>query len=139
MDQTRPGTIAMLAGGAVLLISTFLDWQKVDFGIASASANAWDRGLSGFFLLFIAGIAMGIAGVTAFAPLVDLPGQVMGSTLTQVVMLLGASALVFSFCMLFAFEGFQIGTILAFASSAAVTAGGYMENTAEADQPPRPI
>lgn len=129
----------MLAGGAVLLISTFLDWQKVDFGIASASANAWDRGLSGFFLLIIAGIAIAIAGITAFAPQVDLPGQVMGYTLTQVVMLLGASAFVFSFCMLFAFEGFQIGTILAVLSSAGVAAGAYMENATDAGRPARPI
>ncbi len=132
MDSIRPGTIATLAGGVVLLIASFLDWQSFGAGGFSIGLNAWDRGLTGFFLLVIAGIAIGVAAVDGFAPQVNLPENILDFSRNQLVGALGAAAFVFSFCMLFALEGFQIGTILAVLASAAIVVGARMEDQAGA-------
>ena len=127
----------MLGGGVVLLIASFLDWQS----LGPFSANAWDRGLFGFFLLVIAGVAIAVSAIGAFAPQVALPDQVLGFTMTQLVTALGAAAFLMSFGLLFQFEGFQIGSILAVLASAAIVAGGVMDagGTGSADEPRRTI
>jgi len=132
MNSLRPGIIATLAGGVVLLIASFLDWQSFGAGGFSIGFTAWDRGLTGFFLLVIAGVAIGFAAVAGFAPQVNLPEDVLGFSRNQLVMALGASTFIFSICMLFANGGFQIGTILAVLASAAIAVGAYMEDQAEA-------
>ena len=123
MNDLKPSTWAMLGGGVVLLIASFLDWQS----LGPFSTNAWDRGLFGFFLLVIAGVAIAVSAIGAFAPQVSLPEQVLGFTMTQLVTALGAAAFLMSFGLLFQFEGFQIGSILAVLASAAIVAGGVME------------
>lgn len=127
MNQLRPGAIAMMAGGAVLLIGSFLDWQSFGSGSFSISANAWDRGLLGFFLLLISAVAIGVAAVDAFAPQVNLPEDILGFSKVQLVLVLGFAAFVVSFGLLFLAEGFKIGSILATLGSGAVVAGAIME------------
>ncbi len=122
MDNVKPGALAMIVGGALLLIGSFLDWQSF-FGFGQ---SAWDRGLLGFFLLVIAAIAIAVPAIQSFAPQVNLPDQVLGMSMLKIATLVGMSAFLISFGLLFIFEGFQIGSILATLGSAAIVAGGYM-------------
>jgi hypothetical protein len=139
MDNVKPSTWAMLGGGILLLISSFLDWFKIGGGGFSVSSNAWDRGLLGFFLLLISGVAIAVAVIDAFAPQIQLPDSIIGFTPVQAAMALGTAALVLSFSLLFAFKGFQIGTILAVLSSAAIVVGGHLDNKPAEAEPPRTI
>ena len=138
MNDLKPSALAMLGGGVVLLLASFLDWQS----LGRFSANAWDRGLLGFFLLVIAGVAIAVSAIGAFAPQVSLPDQILGFTMTQLVTALGVASFLMSFGLLFQFEGFQIGSILAVLASAAIVAGGVMDmrgGAATADEPRRTI
>lgn len=137
MNNVRPGALTVMIGGALLLIASFLDWFKVDFGFGSASANAWDFGLTGFFLLVLSGVVIAIAAIRSFAPQTNLPQQVLGLTQNQLIMGLGYVAFFLAFASLFRREGFQIGTILALLSSGAIAVGGYLEQQA-GDAPPPP-
>lgn len=135
MENMKPGAIAMLAGGVVLLIASFLDWQK----LGPFSQSAWDRGLTGLFLLAIAAVAIAVPAIAAFAPQVELPREILGMSLMRFATVLGVSAFIISFSLLFQFEGFQIGSILAVLASAAIVAGGYMEDGTTDSGPARTI
>ena len=135
MDNATPSTWAMLAGGAVLFIATFLDWQS--FG--GFGTNAWDRGILGLFLIVIAGIAIAVAVIQAFAPQVQLPQEILTFTPTQAATALGAASFLISFGLLFQFEGFAIGSILAVLGSAAIVVGGVLDQGAVGNEPPRTI
>lgn len=125
MNDMRPGAIAVLAGGVVLLISTFLDWR--------GPFTIWEGnlfGLTGFFLFIIAAAVIAVAAIRAFAPQVNLPSEVLGMSLDQAVAGLGIAVVLLTFSLLFADEGAKIGTILALVGAAAITAGGVMEEQA---------
>lgn len=137
MDNIKPAAAATIGGGAILLISTFLDWQKVGGGGFSFSRNAWDRSfLTGLFLLLIAVAAIAVPVITNFAPQVKLPQDVLGFSPARLVTLLGSSAFIISFSLLFQAEGFQIGSILAVLASAAIVAGGFLDGDAVSDSEP---
>ncbi len=130
MDSLKPSQIALMAGGLVLLIGSFLDWQSLGpFGF-----NAWDRGLLGFFLLVISGVAIAVGAIGAFAPQVSLPSDLLGFTPVKFAMALGAAAFLISFGLLFMAEGFKIGSILATLGSAAIAVGGFIDKAS----PPLP-
>lgn len=139
MDNASPATWATLVGGAVLFIATFLDWQSFGGGGFSISANAWDRGLLGLFLIAIAGVAIAVAAIQAFAPQVSLPREFLTFSTTQAVTGLGLVALLVSFGLLFIAEGFKIGSILAVLASGAIVAGGFLDQNAAGSEPPRTI
>jgi hypothetical protein len=135
MDNMKPGAIAMLAGGALLLVASFLDWQSFGpFGF-----NAWDRGLTGLFLLVISGIAIAVPAISTFAPQVSLPSDILGMSPVRVATLLGLSAFLLSFCLLFQIEGFAIGSILAVVASAAIVVGGYLDENQGSSEATRTI
>ena len=122
MDNVKPGALAMIVGGALLLIGSFLDWQSF-FGFGQ---SAWDRGLLGFFLLVIAAIAIAVPAIQSFAPQVNLPNDILGMSMIKIATLVGISAFLISFGLLFIFEGFQIGSILATLGSGAIVVGGHL-------------
>lgn len=141
MENIKPPLAAMIGGGALLLISTFLAWQKFGGGGFSISSNAWDRSfLTGLFLFAIAVIAMAVPLITNFAPQIALPHDILGFSPTKLVTALGSSAFVISFGLLFQIKGFQIGSILAVVASAAIVAGGLMDDDmADESKPTRSI
>ena len=137
MDNIKLPTVAMIGGGALLLLSTFLAWQKFGAGSFSVSTNAWDRStLSGLFLVVIAVIAIAVPVITNFTPQISLPNDILGFSPTKLVTALGWSAFVISFGLLFQIEGFQIGSILAVLASAAIVAGGVMDDDVAGESEP---
>ncbi len=135
MNDLKPGALAALGGGVLLIISTFLDW----FGPFSVWEGVF-FGFTGFIMLVIGAAVAAIAAVRAFAPQVSLPDQVLGLSLDQVTFALGFSVAVYTFGLLFRDESAKIGTILALVASIAIAAGGYLEsNTPASAEPPRTI
>ncbi|MGI9601271.1 MAG: hypothetical protein ACR2QE_05275, partial [Acidimicrobiales bacterium] len=132
MNNPRPGALAIMIGGALLFIASFLDFQA----IGPFSRNAWDIGLTGFFILLICGVVITIAAIRTFAPQTNLPDNILGLDQNQVVMGLGYAAFLMAFAYLFLPEGFKIGSILALLSSGAIAVGGYLE--AQAGDPVLP-
>jgi hypothetical protein len=63
------GSIIAMLGGALVVVGTFLPWQTVHAGIATASRNALQLGpdgsssFDGFVVLFM-GIIIAVAGIT---------------------------------------------------------------------------
>ncbi len=131
MNQLRPGAIATLAGGVVLLISTFLDWL--------GPVSAWNGtifGLTGLFVFIIGALCAAVAGIKAFAPQIKLPENIVGLSLNQAVLGLGASVFILTLSLLFRNDSAKIGTILALLSSAAIVVGAYLEINAEGTSEP---
>jgi hypothetical protein len=141
VNDLRPSSIAAMAGGAALLIASFLDWFSVSAGPFSYSSSLWDFGLQGFFMLVIAAIIIAVPALASFAPQVKLPEQVLGFSRNQIVAVLGFTAFLISFSILFRSDSAKIGTILSLLGSIAVLVGAYMEMQAEGapSEPPRTI
>ncbi len=131
MNQLRPGAIAVLAGGIVLLISTFLNWL--------GPFSAWESnffGLTGLFVFIIGALCAAVAGIRAFAPQVNLPANIAGLSINQAVLGLGAAVFLLTLGLLFRESSAKIGTILALLSSAAIVVGAYLETNAEGTTEP---
>jgi len=127
MDQLRPGAVAIVGGGVIVLIASFLDW----FGPFSAYENRL-FGLTGVFLLIFAAICIAFPLVDAVAPDVHLPESVAGLTRNQFVHALGMAVLVLSFSLLFRESSARLGTILALIGSLAIIGGSQMEGSRKA-------
>lgn len=126
--QIRPGTIAILAGGALLLISTFIDWVGNDFfGASVLDGDVY--GLSGILLLLIAIAIIAIAAIGAFAPQIDLPSGILGFSMNQVLLILGFAAFVYGFSLTFV-DSSKFGAILAWIAAAAIVVGAFLEDKA---------
>ena len=124
MDQLRPGALAIVGGGVVVLIASFLDW----LGPFSAYESTF-FGLTGIFLLIISVICIVMPLLGAFAPDVKLPDGIAGLNRNQVVHALGMAVLLLSFSLLFREDSAKIGTILALVGSLAIMGGSHMESS----------
>ena len=132
-NNLRPGAIAMLVGGLVLLIAIFLEWS--DFG----GGNLWDvSALWGLFALVAAVMAMAIPAIDTWAPQVNLPDEVLGFSMLQWAMIDALFALVISVSLLFSDFFSSTGTILALLASIAILVGGFLESKAHAAAPSAP-
>ena len=58
MDNLKTTQIMAMIGGAVLLLSTFLDW----FSVGNFGENGWDTSLWGLQGIFVALIGLAIGG-----------------------------------------------------------------------------
>ena len=136
MNQTKlsPANIVILAGGAVMLIGSFLSFYT--FGPFSSSA--WG-GASGFGVFGIAtvvvlcGIVMAAqVGLTAFASGVTLPDKLLGLTWDQVHLALGFQAAFEMLAFLIRSKGglsFGIGFWFMLLSGIALLVGAIMRVT----------
>lgn len=143
-NDIKPSTIMLMAGGGVLLISTFLDWVSVSVpglfgGGDSIGANAWESDLFGLLGIFCALIGLVIAGAVAgrqFGNL-SLPDDILGFSHEQIHLVLGAMALIIT--LGFAFRGdVGIGLWLAVIASIVMVAGAVMDirdDTSDATPP----
>ncbi|MEQ8842459.1 MAG: hypothetical protein RIB98_15860 [Acidimicrobiales bacterium] len=64
-SDIKPSTIMLIAGGAVLLLGTFLDWVSVGEGDFSFGTNAWDTDFFGLLGIVAALIGLVIGGAMA--------------------------------------------------------------------------
>ncbi len=126
MDQLKPTSLAIVAGGVLVLIASFLDWF-LEFSAYESAIF----GLTGFFLLLIALICIVVPLLGALAPQVTLPERIVGLSRNQVLHALGFAVLVLSFSLLFREDSAKIGTILALVGSIAIVAGSHLEHAAE--------
>ena len=130
-DGIKPGVIMMIAGGAVMFISTLLDWSEFGFG-SNDAVNGWNTdvfGLGGIFVALIGLVlAIGVA-VTTFAN-VELPDNILGFSRNQIYVSLALSAFLISFGLQFT-EFSETGVLLAWIAAAVALAGGIMEVQAE--------
>ncbi len=121
----------MLGGGALLFISSFLNWFK--FGPFSQSGLDTDiTGLQGIVILLIGAGVAAVAAIRAFAGgSVKLPEAIVGLTLNQVILILGFAAFLMMFGLQFA-NNTSIGVVLGWIAAAVVVAGAVMEDRAPA-------
>ena len=121
--QLKPGEIAIVAGGVVGLIASFLAW--VDVG--GFSANAWDDGLFPTYTwpaLF--GVVMAVLVLLTTFGNVALPDRPLGFTWQQIFLVLGFYSVLITFSFLIAGEEFGIGYFLAFLAAIATLVGAVM-------------
>ena len=134
MNNIKPGAIALLGGGILLFISTFLDWRT---GLSGISTDA--TGLQGLFCLIIGGGVVALVGLTTFGN-ASLPDHVLGFTWNQVYMGLGLAAFLISFSLQFG-DATEFGLVLAWIGAAAIVVGAVLEDRSApaSNAPPTPF
>ena len=136
-NNIKPSTIMLIAGGAVLLLSSFLEWND-RFGIDGSSG--WETELYGIQGIIVAVIGLAVGGgvaLTKFAN-VSMPERFLGFGHDQLHLVLGFSAFLIMFSLQFQ-TGASIGILLGWIASAVIVAGAYMDIQAASgagDSPP---
>lgn len=122
-SSPKPGQIAILAGGAVLLIFSFLPWIDPDFG---GSVNAWSE-----FGVFTWPALFGLIGAGTLAARlfgnVDLPEPVLTFTWKQIYLILAFTSVLITVGFMIAGSDLGIGFWLSLLGSFAFLAGAIME------------
>ena len=131
-SKLTPGNLVILVAGVVVLIGSFLDFYKIDFGPVSTSDSAWSSDLALFpiaTLPAIFGVIMALhVALSAFAN-VNLPDRVLGLTWDQVHVALGFQSAIMMFLFLFRDKlgfDFGIGFFLMLLASIALLVGAIM-------------
>jgi len=127
-QDIKPSTIMLIAGGAVLLISTFLAWFSIGSGSFGASSSGWSTEYFGLSGIFVAIIGLVVATATALTTFTDvkLPTDIVGFTREQVYCILGLAAFLITFGLQFG-STTGIGILLGWIASAVIVAGAYIE------------
>ncbi len=121
----RPGQIAALVGGVLILISTFVDW----FGAGPFGVNAYNGdtfGFTGILLLILSLDIIAIAAIEAFAPQVKLPDRILGFTPNELLLFGGLAAFVWGFSLAF-HDLSEAGTLLGALGGIVVVVGAVLE------------
>ena len=124
------GAIVIMASGALMLIGSFLDFFKVDFGFGSEGESAWGSGL---FPIAIYPVLFGLimaahAAAVSFAD-VRLPDQPAGFSWKQLHLALAAFALLIMLGYLVVDKGgadLAIGFFLMFLAAIGLMVGAVM-------------
>ena len=127
-NEIKPTTIMLIAGGAVMLLSTFLDWVSFGSGDFKIGANAWETDGFGLQGIFVAIIGLAIGGGVAARQFgnVSMPDKILGFDHDQLHLVLGFAAFLIAFGLQFR-EGAAIGVLLAWASAAVIVAAAIMD------------
>ena len=127
-NEIKPTTIMLIAGGAVMLLSTFLDWVSFGSGDFKIGANAWETDGFGLQGIFVAIIGLAIGGGVAARQFgnVSMPDKILGFDHDQLHLVLGFAAFLIAFGLRFR-EGAAIGVLLAWASAAVIVAAAIMD------------
>ena len=126
--DVKPTTIMLIAGGAVMLLSTFLDWVSFGSGDFKIGANAWETdgfGLQGIFVAIIGLVIGGGVAARQFGN-VAMPDRILGFDHDQLHLVLGFAAFLIAFGLQFR-EGAAIGVLLAWVSAAVIVAAAVMD------------
>ncbi len=146
MNQTKlsPANIVIMAGGAVMLIGSFLAFYTVSttiFGSThTASLNGWSSGLFGIVtIIVLCGVAMAAqVALTSFASNVTLPEKPLGLTWDQVHLALGFQAALMMLAFLITSHGgvsLGIGFWLMLIAGIALLVGAIMRVTGAGSTP----
>jgi len=143
-SDIKPSTIMLIAGGAVLAISTFLDWAEIGFSSIDLGSflgespdlgvSGWETeayGLFGIFLFLIGAVIAGGVAARQFAG-VNLPDSVLGFDHNQLHFMLGMIAFVPLFGFFLGGPN-QIGVLLGFIAAAVIIAASVMDMRAIGD------
>ncbi len=136
MDNSdiKPSTIMLIAGGAVLLLSTFLDWFSIDGGefFSDFSANGWDTDAFGLLGIICAAIGVMIGGGVAAQQFggMTMPDKILGFDHDQLHLSLGSSALLITLGLVFRGDA-GIGLFLAIISAGVICAAAVMDMKAD--------
>ena len=88
--KLKPAESVILAGGALMLIGSFLPFYKFSFLGASKSWSSWSSATNLFLfplttLIVVFGVVMAVqVTVAAFAPNTNLPDRLLGFTWDQI-------------------------------------------------------
>ena len=117
MDTSNPAPFMTLGGGLLLFLASLFDWRE---GIAALSTDSF--GLLGLFAL-LAGLGLAVvAALRLFAPQVELRPTIAGFRLDQVLLVVAATAFVWTFSSISGFR--TTGALhLAWIGAAIATAG----------------
>jgi len=124
LSKLKNGQKIILGAGILLVINLFLPWYRVDFGIASASANAFDAGFLAWFGSLLAIAAAVIVALKVFGNM-----KINAGTLKAEHLAFALGALAFILILLklivdsdFMFIGIWIGLI----ASAILAFGAFL-------------
>lgn len=120
----KPSAIMLIGGGALLFVSTLLDW----FSSGPFGYNGWEtrgHGLQGIFVAAIGVVVALGAALTTFGN-ASLPDKILTFTRNQVYLILSFSAFLIMFGLQFASHS-AIGVILGWIAAAVMTAGAFMD------------
>ena len=133
MDNLKTTQIMAMIGGAVLLLSTFLDW----FSVGNFGENGWDTSLWGLQGIFVALIGLAIGGGVAAQAFggVTLPERIIGFTHDQLHLALALGAFLITFGRQFG-DNPGIGILLGWIASVVIIASAIMDMKAESAGPP---
>jgi hypothetical protein len=143
-SKLSPANIVIMAGGAVMLIGSFLAFYSVSTPIFGKtlhqSFNGWSSGLFGIVtIIVICGVAMAAqVGLTTFATNVTLPEKPLGLTWDQVHLALGFQATLMMLAFLITSHGgasFGIGFWFMLLAAIALLAGAIMRVTGAGSTP----
>lgn len=135
----RPGQIAKIVGGVIILISSFLDW----FGFGPVGFNAFDGSRLGFtgILLVLLSLELIVGtSIRAFAPQVNLPNQVLGFSLDELALFAGFAAFIWGLSASFV-DFSEVGTLVCALGGIVAVVGAFLEMRASdiPAAPPRAI
>jgi hypothetical protein len=121
-QQPSPGEWAMMAGGLVALIGSFLT-----FGTLIKESSSWGEG---FFLIAtlipIYCVAVGVLVALSRFANVNLPAQVLGFTWSQIHLVLGIFAALMALCWIPVLDEKGAGLWVLVVASLAVAVGAVM-------------
>jgi hypothetical protein len=138
IKDIKPSTIMLIAGGAVLLLSTFLDWVSFGSGDFSVGSNGWETDGFGLQGIFVAVIGLAIGGGVAASQFgsVKKPDKILGFDHNQLHLALGLSAFLITFGLQLR-DGAAIGILLGWVSAAVIMAAAIMDmRAADGDAAP---
>lgn len=125
----KPGTIMLIAGGAVVFLASLLDWTEFN-------SKTEVFGIQWLFTLIIGG---GIAVLVALASFtnVTIPEKVFGFDLNQLFLTMSFAAFLIFFGAQFG-EFREVGVLLGWIGAAVMCAGAFMEMQSETTGGPAP-
>jgi hypothetical protein len=123
--------LVILIAGGVMLIASFLAFNKISFAGFNKSFNAWS---TGYFLIAtipaLLGTLMAVhVALESFAPQVTLPERILGLTWTQVHLVLALQATIMMLAFLLQDIGVGdkgVGLFLMLAAAIALVVGAVM-------------
>ena len=123
-DNVKPTTIMLIAGGAVLFISTLLDWRSAgSFGVSGWETDNW--GLLGIVVALI-GIDIAVGAILTQFTEVKLPEKILTLNHDQLHLALGFSAFLITFGQLTG-NNLGIGIHLGWISAAVIVAAAVID------------
>lgn len=127
MDTSKPGPLLQIAGGALMIIGSFLKWGGDTSGLSTDFL-----GLLGIFALIFGAVQVVVGLAGSVAPQIALPRDLGGLEVGKIAIFAAAAIFLWTFGMI-TVDGTKVGLHLTWIGAAAAEVGGFMRlRTAEA-------